>query len=149
MTGHSGDGILIVDRAEDVPTDYPMYVEYVPKKDEYRVHVFYHTCEDVQFLIQKKLRVRAEPNPNWEVRNLKGGFVYSSVPREDIPRIELEDTACEVLGALTLDFGAVDIVHNVHHNRLAVLEVNTAPGLRCERTFNFYKENLKHALSYL
>ena len=39
LNGHSGAGIVVANSEEEV-VDAPLYTLYVPKKEEYRVHVF-------------------------------------------------------------------------------------------------------------
>lgn len=124
LTGHSGEGIVIARGDDELPTA-PLYVEYVPKKEEYRVHVFNGEVIDVQ----RKMRKRDVPDGqvNWQVRNLSGGFVYG---REGVAlREEAQHLAVDAVLALGLDFGAVDIIYNERRDAYYVLEVNTAPGL--------------------
>lgn len=124
LTGHSGEGIEIV-KLTDILPEAPLYVQYIKKKEEYRVHVFMGEVIDVQ----RKARKREVPDEevNWQVRNLDGGFIYA---REGV---ELAEEPClqaiAAVEALGLDFGAVDIIWNENSDTYYVLEVNTAPGL--------------------
>lgn len=103
----------------------PLYVKYVKKQQEYRVHVFNGSVIDVQ----RKMRRTDTPDAevNWQVRNHCNGFIFG---REGV---ELPDVALTMskdsVGALGLDFGAVDIIYNAHEDKYYVLEVNTACGL--------------------
>lgn len=150
LNGHSGEGIVIADRAEQI-VDAPLYVEYRPKKTEYRVHVLNGQVVDVQ----RKARDHSVPEDkvNWQVRNHQFGFVFVRDEEPDkIPRGVLTNavSAVKVVG---LDFGAVDVIYNEKQNRASVLEINTAPGLqgstlegytkRFEEIGNVYKEVLK------
>lgn len=126
LSGHSGAGIELVNPPLDVLPNAPLYVQYVKKQDEYRVHVAFGEVIDVQ---QKRRRrpEGTELQTNFQVRNHHTGWVYC---REGI-QLPDEATAmaiktCQELG---LDFGAVDIVHNAKRNQCYVLEVNCAPGL--------------------
>lgn len=122
LNGHSGHGIVIAHTEQEL-VDAPLYVEYVKKKDEYRVHVMNGQVFD----IQKKARVHDNPNPNWEVRNLAGGFIYK---REGVTLPDVaKEKAINTVRLLGLDFGAVDLIYNSQRRRYYVLEVNTAPGL--------------------
>lgn len=123
LNGHSGEGVVIAE-TEDQIVDAPLYTSYIPKKDEYRVHVM----DTRPFFIQRKARVREVPDDevNWQVRNLKGGFIYANQNIE--PPIGVEDAAVKAVLALGLDFGAVDILVTNKGN-VFVLEVNTACGL--------------------
>lgn len=136
LTGHSGAGIVIANtRTELVPA--PLYTRYMKKKHEYRVHVF----RDQAFFIQRKAkRVDAE-NPNWQVRNLAGGFVFIESP--DTPQAVI-DQSIMAIAALGLDFGGVDVIWNDKNQQAYVLEVNTACGLE-ERTALKYAEVIRNA----
>jgi len=127
LNGHSGAGIVIANNASElVPA--PLYVKYVKKTDEYRVHV----GKQLQIIsIQRKARSRDVPDEdvNWQIRNHKNGFVFV---RQDVtapPLVTL--AALRTLGVTGLDFGAVDVIHHrsAGNNTATVLEINTAPGL--------------------
>lgn len=125
LNGHSGEGIELVDGDHREMPEAPLYVEYVKKKEEYRVHVFMDEVIDVQ----RKARKREVPDEevNWQVRNLEGGFIYAREGVE-LPEEALLQ-AIAAVEALGLDFGAVDIIWNERSDTYYVLEVNTAPGL--------------------
>ncbi len=125
LQGYSGEGIVIVERGGEL-SDAPLYVKYIPKKEEYRVHVFKGQVLDVQ----RKARVIDTPDEevNWKVRNLAGGFIFARNDDHTPSPLVLEQAVAAV-NACGLDFGAVDIVWNDKQQRAYVLEVNTAPGL--------------------
>jgi hypothetical protein len=152
LTGHSGHGIVISDTRDDlVPCQ--LYVKYVPKKEEYRIHVgrnpeFNHwgrtcpincsggcsTCapdehdipETVIIAIQQKKRRLDYDEPNWKVRNHANGFVYA---REGVdPPAGVLGVAMDCLLRSGLDFGAVDVGYHPEYGP-RVYEINTAPGL--------------------
>lgn len=127
LNGHSGEGIVMLepsDNGVEVP-DAPLYVQYVPKKQEYRVHVAGGVVVD----LQRKARRQDVPDGevNWRIRNHDNGFIFArndlDVPDQVSQQALL---ACEACG---LDFGAVDIIYNERREKAYVLEVNTAPGL--------------------
>lgn len=133
LAGHSGQGIVIADGPDSL-VDAPLYVKYEKKKDEYRVHVGRdHSCilaqDDTYSIIavQRKARRNGYDNPNWQVRNLAGGFVY--VRNEVNPPAGVLGAATAALEASGLDFGAVDVIWNAQQEKAYVLEINTAPGL--------------------
>lgn len=137
LTGHSGEGIEIIDKGNNIPLA-PLYVEYIKKIAEYRVHV----GGDKAIFIQQKRRDRGVPDDrvNWKVRNLEGGFIFA---HKDIELTAQEhglisSIAVDAIKALGLDFGAVDIIHNKDRG-FFVLEINTACGLTGE-TIEKYRQ---------
>lgn len=135
LTGHSGDGIVIMEDLEDL-VNAPLYTKYVKKQDEYRLHVF----GDKVFFRQRKARKNDVPDDqvNWKVRNLDGGFIFANQNIECDPAWELN--AVNAVKALGLDFGAVDLI--VNKKGSYVLEVNTACGL-AGTTLEKYAEVLR------
>jgi len=112
----------------------PLYVRYVKKASEYRVHVAFGEVVDVQ---QKKRRLEVEDDKvNWQIRNAHNGWVFArdSVVAPDC----VLAAAISAVSALGLDFGAVDIGYNVKQNSAAVYEVNTAPGLEGTTLETYY-----------
>lgn len=129
LTGHSGDGIVIIESGEELP-DAPLYTKYIFKTHEYRVHVVGSNVIDVQ----RKIRDPEREPTDWKVRSHANGFIFArnNVVIPDNIR-ELAVGAC---GALGLDFGAVDIITD--KSGLAyVLEINTAPGLEGQTVDNY------------
>ena len=137
LRGHSGDGIVIAEKPEDL-VQAPLYTQYVKKKDEYRVHVY----RDNTFFIQRKARKLDVEEPNWKIRNLAGGFVFVEVPAKDVPA-DVLDSAVRTIDALGLDFGGVDVMWNENERKAYVLECNTACGLE-ERTAENYANVLRN-----
>jgi glutathione synthase/RimK-type ligase-like ATP-grasp enzyme len=128
LNGHSGAGIEILEGARvDIP-DAPLYTVYVPKKEEWRMHVFRNGAELVIIDQQRKIRdPEFEGVPDWNVRSHANGFIFArevAPPHPDVLTQALK--ALEVSG---LDFGAVDVVYNHQKGQAFVLEINSAPGL--------------------
>lgn len=135
LNGHSGEGIVIANTVDEL-VDAPLYVQYVKKQDEYRVHCFRKRGEATSIIsVQRKARRLDVENPNWQVRNHANGFVYV---RDDVesPEMVLEQ-AVQALEALGLAFGAVDVIWNAHEAKAYVLEVNTAPGLEGQTVLDY------------
>ncbi len=108
-----------------VPPAAPLYTEYIPKKAEYRVHVFNGEVIDIQQ--KKKRRGFDEDERNTRVRNMANGYVYT---REGIvPPAGLDTLAIAAVNAVGYQYGAVDIIFNEKRNQCYVLEVNSRPGL--------------------
>jgi glutathione synthase/RimK-type ligase-like ATP-grasp enzyme len=130
LNGSGGKGIVIAKTPSEL-VDAPLFVIYQHKSDEYRVHVMKGKVID----LQKKARKLSVENPNWEVRNLAGGFIYK---RHDItPPKQVLDVALECMKHLPLTFGAVDVIWNAEQERAYVLEVNSAPGLEGQTVTNY------------
>ena len=136
LNGSCGKGIVIAKTLEEL-VDAPLYVKYIPKKEEYRVHVAFGKVIAVQ---RKARRLECE-NPNWQIRNHENGFVF--VHMEFVGnRGALTDLATAATEALKLPIGAVDIIWNEKNNQYYVLEVNTSPGLE-GKTIDAYVKAIK------
>jgi len=125
LRGHSGQGITIHTGNSELP-QVPLYVRYMKKKSEYRVHVFRGEVID----IQEKRKRQETPNEqvDYQVRNHHNGWVFCR-DGINLPSAAIREQAIAAVAALGLDFGAVDVIWNAHHKTVHVLEVNTAPGL--------------------
>lgn len=121
LTGQGGAGI------EDfVGQDGKLYVAYLKKKTEYRVHVFNDKVIDVQEKKRRKLAEGATP-ANSRIRNLANGWVFC---RENVnPPDAVLQQALLAVKEVGLLWGAVDIIWNQKKELAVVLEINTAPGL--------------------
>lgn len=132
LTGHSGDGIIIVDPSEtnEVPPA-PLYTKYIFKDKEFRVHV----CLGKVIDTQQKIRDPNKEVVTWKVRSHANGFIFA---RNNVLENAARDTAAiAVIDKVGLDFGAVDIIQ--HKNQFYVLEVNTAPGLEGQTIESYAK----------
>lgn len=134
LNGHSAEGLVVMD-GSDTKTfvKAPLYTQYIPKKNEYRVHVVRGEVIDVQKKVLRQDRAQEAANGgppiNWQVRNLANGFIYQ---RNNITIPEcVKQAAIKVMSAIGLDFGGVDIIYrNESGTETAyVLEINTAPGI--------------------
>lgn len=128
LRANSGRGIALVGREiEDgdhsgVVPPAPLYTMYVPKYDEYRVHVFNGEVIDVQ---QKRRRNNEQADSR--IRNSRNGWVFCREAVEP-PRVVVE-SGKRAVSALGLDFGGADIGYTRRSSSATVYEVNTAPGL--------------------
>lgn len=121
LTGHSGEGIVIIEKLQPVP-GAPLYTKYVFKVKEFRVHVVNKKVIDTQ----QKIKDPNREVVTWKVRSHDNGFIFA---RNGITFDETRDNlAIDAVEALGLDFGAVDIVQD-KKGVYYVLEINTAPGL--------------------
>ena len=140
LNGSGGDGIIIADSVSELAgrQDVKLFVEYIKKKYEYRIHVMNGQIIDMQ---QKKKRADI-PNEevNFQIRNHANGWIFA---REDVnPPDAVKEQAIAACTTLGLSFGAVDVIYNDHQKEAYVLEVNTAPGLE-GTTLERYTQSFK------
>jgi len=139
LRGSGGRGIVVTPKGGSLPPNCPLFVKYIKKQEEYRVHVF---CGEI-IDIQRKMRKADVPDEkvNWQVRNHSNGFIFG---REGV---SLPDNALDIakraVATLHLDFGAVDLIFNAKADKYTLLEVNTAPGLE-GTTLDKYREAIAH-----
>ena len=134
LRGHSGVGIAISNSPADL-VDCSLYVRYVKKQEEYRVHLGKRGNETETISVQRKVARAGAVVRDWRVRNHDGGFIYQ---RGGInPPPEVLSRSHEAFSRLGLDFGAVDTIWNERQQRAYVLEVNTAPGLVGQSTEDY------------
>jgi glutathione synthase/RimK-type ligase-like ATP-grasp enzyme len=122
LNGHSGAGIVIADSPSEL-VDAPLYVKYVKKQKEFRIHV---GKGGVIIAEQQKVKRSGTEILSWRIRNHANGFIYQR-QRIDVPLV-VRSVAQSCLAATGLDFGAVDVIYT-KGGKAFVLEVNTAPGL--------------------
>lgn len=129
LNGHSANGLIIMEKNNPEGfVNAPLYTKYIPKTEEYRVHVVNGIVIDYQRKTLKREKAESGENINWKIRNLDNGFIYQ---RENIKLSDEIKNACvRAMDIVDLYFGAVDVVvHNKTGNPY-ILEVNTAPGLQ-------------------
>jgi glutathione synthase/RimK-type ligase-like ATP-grasp enzyme len=141
LTGFGGEGIILFDPKEELPPDAPLYVQYKKKKKEFRVHVFKGEVIDIT---QKKKRKDFDGEINTKIRNYANGWVYCREDIEEPDDLRLQATLA--VGALGLDFGAVDCIWNEKENKTYILEANTAPGMEGQ-TIEAYKNAILKSLT--
>ena len=138
----NGRGIIEFESNQQEYPQAPLYTEYIPKKAEYRFHVFGGQVIDIQ---QKKKKAGFnEDERNTRVRNVHNGYVYC---RDGVsPPAGAADLAVRAVAALGYQYGAVDVIWNEERGQSYVLEVNSRPGLMnttleryCEALINMYQ----------
>lgn len=152
----SGRGLKVLQAAEVGAVDPTLFVKFLPKHRQFRVHVFkdaanthtrtreiIHTSElsgEPGSMVFKRNDSVRSTTAIW---NFHSGFRYMVVqgkrPLGVIP------AAVAAVNALSLDFGAVDIITTADSTPY-VLEVNTAPGLG-PMTLNWYATRIAERLS--
>lgn len=138
LNGHSAAGLVLMEKSDpSTLTQAPLYTKYIPKKDEYRIHVVKGNVIDVQKKTLKKEKAESGDEINWKIRNLDNGFIYQ---RENIVAPDnVKAAAVEAVKQVGLDFGAVDVVLGTKDQKAYVLEINTAPGVTGTTCANYAK----------
>ena len=113
-----------------------LWVEYIKKFQEYRVHVI----DGKAVLVAQKRKVKEE-EADFKIRNHQNGWIYAVNDIEE-PHPSVLEESVKAVKALKLDFGSVDVIWSSHKNQAFVLEVNTAPGLAGETTINKFYEGI-------
>lgn len=126
LAGHSGAGISIAS-SPDLLVACQLYVQYLKKKDEYRVHLGRRGEDIVEIAVQRKAKSSTAENVNWQIRNKANGFIYKR--NQVLPPAAVQEKARRAFELTGLDFGAVDVIWNETKGEAYVLEINTAPGL--------------------
>lgn len=136
LNSSSGKGITIVERGQELP-NVPLYTEYIPKKKEFRVHVYNNRVIDYA---EKRKRRDHQDTRDTQIRNLQNGYVFC---RDNIvlPNGILE-LAVQAVAAIDRTQGAVDIIWNEKQDKCFVLEVNSNPGME-GTTLKKYTEAIK------
>lgn len=118
-----GRGIVVFEKGE-TPPRAPLYTEYIPKKKEFRVHVWNNEVIDV---VEKRKRRNHSGERDDYVRNTANGYVFC---RDNIIEpADIRDLALGAVRAINRTYGAVDIVWTEKLNKCFVLEVNSRPGM--------------------
>jgi hypothetical protein len=129
----AGSGIVVYE-PESTLKDHQLYTLYIPKKKEFRVHVF----RGKAILVSEKRKKKGVDSDYIIRANHKGWvFCYKDINEPDGLRV----LGVAAVGALGLDFGGVDIIYNEKQNKLYALEVNSAPGL-CSKTLEAYANEI-------
>lgn len=128
-----GKGIVEFEKQGTVVPRAPLYTAYVPKKAEYRVHVFAGKVIDVQQ--KRKKREFEAAARDTRIRNLANGYVYT---RESLVEpVGLRELAIKAVNSVGYAYGAVDIIYNEKNNTCYVLEVNSRAGLMGTTLVNY------------
>jgi carbamoylphosphate synthase large subunit len=156
INGSKGKGIVVARKIEEL-VDAPLYTLYIPKNEEYRVHVAFNKAIHIQKklkLTPQELENRGITDTNPLVRNSSNGYVFSSNltfeyeedgSYTDTKYFWLTEYAIKAVRSLGLDFGAVDLIVG-KDGKCYVLEVNTAPALE-EPTLSKYKNAINENIS--
>lgn len=141
VSSHSGKGIVLADNVQQL-VDAKLYTLYIPKKDEYRIHVAFGEVIHKQ----RKARNRAVPDEkvDWKVRSHLKGFIF--VQEGVVPPDCVLEAAVDAVKTCNLDFAGVDVIYNEKQGKAYVVEVNSAPGIE-GTTVEKYRDVFKRHLN--
>lgn len=123
INASEGKGIVVFNKGEAVPPA-PLYVAYINKKKEFRVHVWNNKVHDVA---EKRKKRGYEQERDSYVRNTANGYVFC---RTDVVEPnDLRTVALAAVSSLGRSYGAVDVIWNQKLDKCFVLEVNSRPGM--------------------
>lgn len=122
LRASEGKGIVVATTPEEV-VEAPVYTKYIPKKKEFRVHIF---KDQVVNVLEKRRKVGVYDGEA-RIRNCANGYVFCSggVTEPD----GLRALALSASKVTNSHFKGVDIGYNEKKNQLFVIEVNSAPGI--------------------
>ena len=143
--GQGGSGITIK-RPDEALGRAQMYVRYVPKEIELRIHVMNGKAIAVQQ--KRKIEGREQTDNEKLIRSHGNGWVFAVNAVDNAAAEAAKPVAVEACRLLGLDFGAVDIVipKATKANKTPApvfLEVNTRPGLESDTVLSAYAAELK------
>lgn len=123
---HGGKDIMLVLQQEDLAlrrrAGADFFVEYVPRKTEFRCWIYRRQHLGTYEKVLKHPEQYTKVGCNYD-----NGFAFDLVGAERVPRAAVE-LAAQAVQTLGLDFGAVDVLQGTD-GQFYVLEVNTAPGV--------------------
>ena len=141
LTGHSGQGIVVINPDDGVIPDARLYTKYIPPSREYRIHFVRTSDEGGVYKTQMKSKKANRDNVMAsEIQNHKNGYVYVindvawlSEDTWDVVKYEVSRVFNE------LQFGAVDLLID-ETGHPYILEINAAPGLKSPTLKEFYRD---------
>lgn len=123
ISSSEGKGIEVFEKGAQPPRA-PLYTEYIPKKKEFRVHVYNAEVIDVA---QKRKRHEHTAERDAFVRNTANGYVFC---RDNLVEPDgLRTVAVDAVKSLGRIQGAVDVIWHEKRDKCYVLEVNSRPGM--------------------
>jgi len=132
----AGKGAIYLEKGAEL-VDAKLYLKYIPKKKEYRVHCW----QGKVILVQEKRRRRGS-SPDPKIRT-HGDWVFCS--KDIVEPADLREVGLGAAAAVSFSAsGAVDVVWNEKKGKCFALEVNSAPGI-CPSTALIYANNIKES----
>lgn len=96
------------------------FLEFIPIKKEYRIHVFYNNP------IRYSVKIPSTSCDKW-IRTNSKGWKFKEMSKSKIPDSIIKESI-KALKCVNLNYGAIDIIQG-EDNKPYVLEVNSAPSL--------------------
>lgn len=125
LNSSEGKGIQLYEPGEHI-TNAPVFTKYIPKKREYRVHIF--TDKIVQVLEKRRGENYTGES---KIRNTANGYIFcqQNITLPTGGQTRLCNLALDAAKVTDSDFKGVDIGYNEKKDFLFVIEVNSAPGI--------------------
>lgn len=148
IASHSGKGIVFIENEETIPEGVKLWVKAAVRETEARAFVV--NGEVVAYAQKKRMGAAklaqhgiAEADPL--IKSLPKGWVYA---KKDIRPLTpmAKIMVIEAIGAMGLDFGAVDFAYNENMRDLIVIETNSSPGLSSPTTLAAVAAALKEMI---
>jgi len=122
INSSQGKGIKVITQDESW-VSCPLYTRaLVGRVHEYRVHVAKNKVID---FTRKRRREGGEADSY--IRNAENGWVFCR-QEEQLPAI-VKAACIMAVASVGLDFGACDVIHKHREDKVALLEINSAPGI--------------------
>ena len=128
VTGMGGEGIKVIRSVQDWKDmgEYHFFTKYVPKRAEYRIHVF---DNKVVACSRRVMRSGEQPKDlGWEVRSHDNGFIFQLEDLANVPK-ECIDAAVDATNTCGLLVAGADVLWNERNKKAYVCELNSAPGI--------------------
>lgn len=153
-TGHFAVGHNISHTARDTffltPEDKlscNFYTQYIPKAQEYLVHVWEKDVIFVQQLelsrVDKNGKLVNKKDVNWKIRSHNNGFYWKDSHVYDVNEEILKQALRAVRGIRGIQFGAVHVMFSINDNKATVINFKTKPFLQQEG-IKRYAEVFRH-----
>ena len=155
LTGKQGQGVQLFTPADWGESELPLaplYTIHYNKTHEFRVHVAGGKCIDYvqkKRMGRKKLDKYGLQQPDELLRNHKRGWVFAH--NDLIESALIRQLGVAAVEVCDLDFGAADILAKVSPDGevldAVVCEVNSAPNMSSQITFNAYCNYFTYVLN--
>lgn len=156
LSSYEGKGIIVFDPKKALESELfkkeilecKVFTKYIPKKQEFRVHVFKGM---VVSILEKRKKKGFEGESDPKIRNTKNGYIFCQYGpnggpleiSEDV-RKRIELLALDARKVCGSDFVGVDIGYNQKKDNIFIIEVNSAPGIEGSNVQKYCDAIQKH-----